>query len=884
MAEPSKILTVSYGTFSCTLEGFDDAFDTMKAIAEYFRDLAADDRYFGAEPPTPDPEMLARIAEREVERRVEARRERGGYILRPALGTAAAAMAPQQQPASQQQQQPPKSAPKDDDKSAVAAALDTSDAEQDEAATEADKVTDLSALLSEDKSARAAEDAPEETATAEEAAEEPAAAPEPEEESVAAEQQSEAPAAPDVEGSEDETPEEVADLETDAPEEAEAEPEPVEEQVEDAADDDSAAEVAEAEEPAAEAEPEVAAPPPAPEAPKQRAWADLTDDEKRWQRKARAAKRELERRAEEERKAAAAEQAAAEAEEDAADGAVTEAEAVVTPTPAPVRREAESVAAKLARIRAVVGQSSDDDIEDEPEDATASTTDEKVEDEAADIAAFEDEVEDDVALTEVDTVEDDEPEDALTASDSDDDLAAAEEEDDDDGDSVLGNLLAEDEAARTAAEEPAPVEVDVSEAADETEVATDESDEIEQPKPAPIRARVVRMKRSDFEASLAAEAEDDTPAAAQVDDEVRPGADVEPPEDTAPLHDLASLDGIDEFDGLVAGDDQTESQLSEEDEAALLDELAEVERIGRADEATTDQAYDDEDEDDGVYVLENATPEIAEEDEPDTVAEERPAEEEHDVVAHDEDDDLPRRGRGSLLTGSPESDEASMSRILSETDAQLQEPEGNRRRQAIAHLKAAVAATEAARRLGENSGGAAEGEENIFRDDLDQVVRPRRAVRPENRSDRPRPAPLKLVASQRVDVPGTDRPSADHSAEAPVRPRRVTSGGAAARPVASSEQDADFARFAADVGAASLTDLLEAAAAHEAFVEGHEDVSRPHIMKKVQAIMTDEFTREDGLRAFGTLLRQGRIEKVRNGRFQVSSQTRFRPVRAASGD
>ena len=115
-----------------------------------------------------------------------------------------------------------------------------------------------------------------------------------------------------------------------------------------------------------------------------------------------------------------------------------------------------------------------------------------------------------------------------------------------------------------------------------------------------------------------------------------------------------------------------------------------------------------------------------------------------------------------------------------------------------------------------------------------------------------------------------------------MRPRRVATESVSTIDARDAESFADYVE---EMGAHSLPDLLEAAAAYTSFVEGHEEFSRPHVMKKVREVLQDDdFNREDGLRVFGTLLREGRISKVRNGRFQVAEGTRFRPEpRAARG-
>lgn len=808
MMNNNKILTVSYGTFSCTLEGFDDSFGTMKAIAEYFRDLASDDRYFGAEPPQPDADMLARIAQKEVSRRVQAREQDGKIVL----------SAIEDQSAQQQTTSVPLAA------AAVAA---TPDPVAETPAVQTPIVDEPSVEIATTASTVdvAALDAPQDIVIEE------------------------------IEDTADASDIEVAAV---APVAHEA-----------------TAEDAAVAAPVAAAKPETVA-------------QEFVEDENDI----------VPGQADADVEAFFADSSHAlddtsDMDQDAVEAVTAPVEVAKPAAPAP-----DSIAAKLQRIRAVVAQheeeadDEDDYLEDEHAEADTSkeasvTADAVIADAAADLedalAAEEEDIEDAPTAAEMadetaDAVIADartDIEDALEADDTDVvEEDSAELSEDDDVTAILGRLemLAHDTAAPTpvskdasrvlqdvplaqveSASEEARVEDSISnlfedeagladETADASEaakpalrktprviLAEDHSDDFEdasgEPEKSAPRARVIKVKRADLEAAI------DKGELEEYGDDTDTSDDADAIEDVAEMADEAQPRQTPKLDDIAPSRGKKRSALSPEDEADLARELAELEE----DNADAPQVSD--------------TPA-------------RPARR-ADVARH-------------TLPAIDESTESDVNRLLAETDHQMDEPESATRRDAFAHLRAAVAAKKADVAMG--GPGQDEEGDGAYREDLAEVVRPRRPTSTAARTERPgdaRPAPLKLVAEQRIDV---QKPVANAG---PVRPRRISAAAEDALPGPDGE---NFTDFAADMGATTLPQLLEAAAAYMSFVEGRDQFSRPQLMTKVrQAGGPDGFSREEGLRSFGQLLRAGKIEKIKGGRFTVSDDIGYRPdERAAS--
>lgn len=804
MVHNNKVLTVSYGTFSCTLEGFEDSFDTMKAIAEYFRDLAADDRYFGAEPPQPDADMLARIAQREVARQVEARTSDQGIHLR-----AASALAPAAPEAAETQAEAPVAA------APAQAEPEVAEPEVAEAATVETPVeplveTPTDIAPQEDTAAEAPEDTP---SLADESG---------------AVELFEAPA--DDAPLEDAVAQDAGDIET------------IEELAVEAIEED-----AEADE-AAQASFEGSVEGSDAEAAAWGADAALVD--------------------------------ASEASDE--DHIIfPEAEPEATPV-------AESIAAKLQRIRAVVAKapSEDENFNEDQHAEVFATPAAAPETVTAEDEAGADEQEPDISAI-LDKIATDGEAAEATQEAAEDAVVSAEDTDIESDLEATAALIAEtvqDDADVPAAEEVAADQaVDTPDEMDavETTVAPTEAAEVteEAPQAPPVqrrpRGRVIRVRRAaaapDLVEATATEISADTP----VEDLPRP----EPTEDATPAAEAE-----------VQAPVQAEpTSLSDDDEADLLAELAAVEAdlkaASRADVTAADEA---EDVTEGM-VEAGYSQETAGLD--DSAA---PLED-----LHEEETPVEARPAAALLQRSPGALEGDLSRLMAEADDKLEQADTASSRETYNQLRAAVAAAQAEGNMDDSAEKEAQAE--AFRQDLESVVRPRRPMRDAGSETAPSQeaprgaAPLKLVAEQRIDPEPADQPAEQQTAaeadapapqEAPmVRPRRVSSAmlGRQAS-TTTGAPDTGFAEFVRDQGAVELGELLEAAAAYMTKVEGREQFTRPQLLGKVRGLDDQTgLTREDSLRAFGQLLRDGKLDKASNGRFTTNSQTGFQSGdRAAS--
>ncbi|MGY9047372.1 hypothetical protein P775_00580 [Puniceibacterium antarcticum] len=198
-----------------------------------------------------------------------------------------------------------------------------------------------------------------------------------------------------------------------------------------------------------------------------------------------------------------------------------------------------------------------------------------------------------------------------------------------------------------------------------------------------------------------------------------------------------------------------------------------------------------------------------------------------------------------------------LDRLMDETNSQMSEPEGNRRRSAIAHLRAAVAAARADRILDRKRDA---DKAAPYRADLANLGIPRDCEHSASLvvQRRNAHAPLTLVREQRVDLVPRDALATESSDEA-------------------------FVDFVHTVGAQDLSERIEAAAAYLTFIEGCKQFSRPQLMTKLRAVETQNTTREDRLNSFGQLLRDGKIERMEGGRFTASTQSRFKPDKRAVG-
>lgn len=853
MVGASKILTVSYGTFSCTLEGFEEPFSTMKAIAEYFRDLAADDRYFGAEPPTPDAEMLHRIAEREIQRRVEAKVQANGIVLRAGQAEAGDSIAASTtaKPARSATVTAPatiSSQSRSLPEAFVAADMVAETAEEmhfeDASDFSLDAVADA-ALVEDDETTLLDDDTsfPEEDTAKQVAEQAPKVSADVIDDGVAAKLQRiraaikvEKAAIPPIAGAfvepEAVSPPQAAPVDlpaieissSSAVQEVGQNADPIEDYIEDI-DADDVGEFT--------------------------GYTDMTDDR-------------------------ADDMAADTFVEDGIGNRVEDRIAPLREVLAqPEAGGTVELADETPLEDSLAAVFNDDNTEfDYVSFEKAAAAGESTAEEVSDLAALDGASPDEVEAT-ADSDEDifyaDEAEDELDA----DDMTAFEEGDEFDGD-LEGELRALDgveddftqstssvlEAIRSSkardADELGPTEPDLS------GILAD-SGAVEARHPGTAQEAVTSEYDVDdyIEDDIGETSSEDAALDAVADAFAEEDEAVQQPERSSrhrlaedygndPVIDVpeAEMPPVEAISGPIFPDvnegedgpvsrifETTKTKLEGAENRRRFSAIAHLKAAVAATVADRKIKATHGDSDESTGVLDRYREDLAE------VI--RPA-------APVEDIDGP----------APLSAEAFAEENVEDTGVEDLRPEAEKRRQPV-------------------------------------PVMPRRPVPVQAATERPTPAtervtvrsaPLVLVSEQRVDLSGEQVAASAPSGPVVIRPRRIASPARLEQPAIEEDGDDDavpdqeltpegiakFGAFVERTGVTSLPDLLEAAAAYTSTVEGHKHFSRPQVMLRAAAVADDDgFTREAGLRSFGILLRQGKIQKVRRGQFAIASTSRF---------
>jgi len=333
------------------------------------------------------------------------------------------------------------------------------------------------------------------------------------------------------------------------------------------------------------------------------------------------------------------------------------------------------------------------------------------------------------------------------------------------------------------------------------------------------------------------------------------------------------------------------SSLSEEEEAELARDLAAA--FAEPAEAASGDIAKPASQDDRQAAPGDSTDDRAE------PAQEAPVASPVTTTADDQPD-RPENSRAETLATDVE---PALNRLLEATQTKMDRPERARRMNALDQLKAAIAAIEAEEQDPKTVGGFNANQARdeatdlaAYREDLRRAQTPARGKARAGASAPVTPAPLILVSEQRIDSPDANTPETE-VAHAAMEDSAQSAGNLALKPqpVASEEgtttadseaiqgipadafADAtSFSDFAERIGAFDLTDLLEAAAAYTSIVEDKPRFSRAQVMSKIAKLNHgDSYSKEAGLRAFGKLLREGKILRVQDGQFGISEASRF---------